>query len=268
MARNASGPVTLTPLFLPKLEPYNSLDRALIGALSRKRIDLREGDVVAVASKVVSLSEGRIVPLNRIRVYSKARQMARKLRMDARLAQLVIQEAEEILGGVKGFMLTTNNGILTANAGVDLKNAPPGTAMLWPSSPDKSAERIRGLLSRHYGTRIAVIIVDSRVTPMRFGTIGIAIGTSGFIPIRDERRNPDLYGRNVKVTQTNLADDLASSAHMLMGETIERVGAVIVRNSRIALRTSDDSKTLKLAKSKCLIANNLGKKTSRSVIGS
>lgn len=258
MARNATGPVILTPLFLPKLEPDIPLETALIDALSRKRVGLRKGDVVAVASKVVSVCEGRIVPLNRVHVSSKARHLARRWRMDARLVQLVIQEAEEVLGGVEGFMLTIKNGILTANAGINLKNAPPGTAVLWPSSPDRSAEQIRRRLGRHFKTRIGVIIVDSRVTPMRLGTVGIAIGISGFIPIRDERGKADLYGRSVKVTQTNVADDLAASAHMLMGETVERAGAVIVRNSRIMLRTSFSSKVLRLGRSKCLITNSLG----------
>jgi len=258
MARNATGPVTLTSLILPKLEPDIPLETALIDALSRNRVGLRKGDVVAVASKVVSVCEGRLVPLNRVHVSSKARHLARKWRMDARLVQLVIQEAEEVLGGVKGFMLTIKNGILTANAGIDLKNAPPGTAVLWPSSPDRSAEQIRRRLGRHFKTRIATMIVDSRVTPMRLGTVGIAIGISGFIPIRDERGKADLYGRSVKVTQSNVADDLAASAHMLMGETVERAGAVIVRNSQVLRRTSLNSAVLRLGRSKCLIASNLG----------
>ena len=169
----------------------------------------------------------------------------------------MIGESADILGGVNGFLLTIRDGILTANAGVDLKNCPPGHAMLLPRNADTSAAELRKLLEMHYGGHLGVIIVDSRVTPMRLGTVGLAIGISGLNPVRDFRGTSDLYGRKVKVTRTNVADDLASAAHLLMGESEERIGLVIARKTRVSLDGLNGSRRVRLKATSCLIANNL-----------
>lgn len=187
----------------------------------------------------------------------KAMRMARKWNMNRHLTAVVLSEADEVLGGVPGFLLTIKNGTLTPNAGVDLKNSPVGTATLWPLDPDKSAQQLRSGLERRYRTRIGVEIVDSHLTPLRLGTVGLAIGVSGFLPILDNRTRTDLFGRTIKVTQTNLADDLAAMAHMLMGEGAERVGAVLIRSARVALNSSGGSKSAKLNQNKCLIGSKL-----------
>ncbi len=228
-------------------------------SLDNSGLSLRRGDVIAVASKIVSTCEGRIVKLRDVLVSSNAKRLARKWKMDRYLAAVVLSEADEILGGVPGFLLTIKNGTLTPNAGVDLKNSPPGTATLWPLDPDKSAQKLRSRLERRYTTRVGVEIVDSQVTPLRLGTVGLAIGVSGFLPVIDNRKGSDLFGRAIKVTQTNLADDLAATAHMLMGEGAERVGAVLIRGAGVVLNNSGRSKLVRLNRNKCLIGNRLGK---------
>ena len=215
--------------------------------------------MIAVASKVVSTCERRLVELGQVRVTKAARRVSRKWKLDQRLAALVVQEADEILGGVRGFVLTFKKGVLTANAGIDLKNCPPGSAMLWPEDADASAVRLRKSLERKSGARLGVIVVDSRVTPLRLGTVGLAIGVSGLAPVTDHRGTSDIYGRRVRVTRTNVADDLASSAHLLMGETGERIGVVVVRKAPVQLRHAGDSRTALLNVSRCLIASNLAR---------
>jgi len=155
-------------------------------------------------------------------------------------------------------MSTVKNGIITANAGVDLKNSPAGTVTLWPRDPDATARRLRMHLERRYGVPLGVEIVDSRVTPLRLGTVGLAIGSSGFSPVRDERGALDLYGRRVRFTQLNLADDLAACAHLLMGETRTRTGAVLIRKAPIS-RSDDDSRVIRLSMEKCLIGSCFNK---------
>lgn len=228
-------------------------------SLDKTGLALRRGDVIAVASKIVSTCEGRIVKLRDVLVSSNAARLARKWKMDRYLAAVVLSEADEILGGVPGFLLTVKNGTLTPNAGVDLKNSAPGTATLWPLDPDTSAQKLRSRLERKYTTRVGVEIVDSHVTPLRLGTVGLAIGVSGFLPVLDNRKTSDLFGRIIKVTQTNLADDLAATAHMLMGEGADRVGAVVIRGARVALSNSGRSKFARLNRSKCLIGSRLSK---------
>ena len=230
--------------------------------LKNEGIKVHRGDIIAVASKVVSTCEGRVVKLRDVRVSPRASRIARKWKIDKRLASVVLSEADEILGGVPGFLLTLKKGILTPNAGVDLKNSPPGMATLWPLDPDKSAQRLRAGLEHRYTTRVGVEIVDSHVTPLRLGTVGLAIGLSGFLPVLDSRRRLDLFGRPIKVTQTNVADDLAAMAHVLMGEAAERVGAVLIRGAPVTLNNSARSKLAKLNRDKCLIGSSLGKEHS------
>lgn len=218
---------------------------------------LKNNDVVAVASKIVSTCENRVLNLSEVRVSARAKQLAKGWDMDERLVSIVCDEADLVLGGAKGFLLTVKDGILTANAGVDLKNSPPGTATLWPKNPDVSARRLRRFLQRTRRARVGVEIVDSRVTPLRLGTVGLAIGLSGFEPVHDEKAKPDLYGRKVRVTQSNIADDLAAAAHMLMGETMEQIGAVVMRNAPVRFESSEDSRHTKLGRQRCLILGNL-----------
>lgn len=150
------------------------------------------------------------------------------------------------------------SGILSANAGADVKNSPPRTATLWPTNPDASADILRHSLENEYHARIGVAIVDSRITPLRLGTTGLAIGSSGFDPIKDDRGKSDLYHRFVKVTQTNVADDLAATAHLLMAERNERIGLVVIRNAPVSMKGVDSSRT-KLTIRKCLVGSRLVK---------
>ena len=239
------------------VRPGQRTDKILIKALRKSKLELCDGDVVAVASKIVSTAEERTISLDDAKVSKETLRIARKWHIDRRLVAVVRDEADVILGGVPGFLLTLKNGILTANAGIDLKNSPGGTAIRWPSDADASASTIRKSLEHEFHARIGVIIVDSRVTPMRLGTVGLAIGASGLVPTRDDRGRSDLYGRKTKVTQTNVIDDLASSAHLLMGETSERIAAVVVRKAPIRLQKRADSKGARLRVGRCLIASNL-----------
>jgi len=220
-------------------------------------IRLRSLDVVAVASKVVSTSERRIVQLKQVEVSAQASKIAKKWKLNPALAQLVLTESNEILGGIRGFLLTINRGILTANAGIDRKNTPPGTACLWPKNPDRSALLLRRFFQAAHGARVGVLIVDSRITPLRLGTTGLAIGSSGIKPIQDFRSKPDLYGRRIHVTQSDIIDDLAASAHLLLGESDERIGAVVIRGAPTQLSSSMDTSAVRMSKSRCLIMRNL-----------
>jgi coenzyme F420-0:L-glutamate ligase/coenzyme F420-1:gamma-L-glutamate ligase len=247
--------VNLIPVKFPLAKPAQDLNELVNRALHDQNIHLRNGDVLAVASKIVSICENRIRKLDQILVSKKANQLAERWQMDPRLVSAVVQEADLILGGTRGFLLTMKNGILTANAGVDMKNSPPGSVSLWPKNACDSAARLRRHMLRKRGVRLGVEIVDSRVTALRLGTVGLAIGMSGFEPVTDFRAKADLYGRKVRVTQSNVADDLAAAAHMLMGETRERIGAVLATNAPVILNTSERSGREKLNPKQCLISS-------------
>mgnify|MGYP002153778046 CR=1 FL=1 len=251
-----TGQVRLIPLRFRLVKPGQSLNDEVIRTVRWSKIKLRNGDILAVASKIVSVCERRIVKLQDLSVTRRARRIARKWKMNPLLAQLVLDEADEVLGGVRGFLLTVKGGMLTANAGVDLKNSPPGTATLWPSDPDRTARSLRGALAAEYSVRVGVILVDSRVTPLRLGTTGLALGISGFFPVEDHRGKRDLYGRKILVTETNVADDVAAAAHLMMGEVTSKVGAVVIRAAPAKFDSHADSTGIKLAARRCLILSN------------
>jgi coenzyme F420-0:L-glutamate ligase len=251
--------ITLTPIRFPIVKPGDKLAKVVRDSLQNQGLRPHLGDTLAVASKIVSTCENRIVNLGEIHVTNKARSLANRWRIDERLATLVAREADEIIGGVPGFLLTSKNGILTPNAGIDLKNSPPGTATLWPIDPDRSARLLRRSLEQVYRNRVGVEIVDSHVTALRLGTVGLAIGVSGFAPIRDDRGVRDLFGRTIRVTQTNIADDIAAAAHMIMGESTERIGAVLIRGGAITRAGKGSGESAKLSRRRCLIGNSLAK---------
>ena len=248
--------VTLLRIKLPIIKPGQHLGGVLVRSLHARDIALRDGDIVCIASKVVSIAERQIVTLDEIDVTHKARILAKRYGMNTKLAQIVLEEADEIMGGVTGFLLTIKNNILTANAGVDVKNSPPGTATLWPNKPDHSAAALRNILRQENHTKIGVLIVDSRITPLRLGTTGLAIGLAGVNPIKDERGKYDLYGRRVRFTQMNVADDLAASAHLLMNERMERTALIVIRGAPISLNKSASRETT-LAPNKCLFFSTM-----------
>jgi len=122
--------------------PRTRIIDTLAESVRKRGLRLKNRDIVAVSSKVVAISEGRVRELSSVKLSEKARVLARRYALSPELAQIVIDESDEILGGVKGFLLTTRNGDAAANAGVDRKNAPPGWVVLWPQNPDSSAMKL------------------------------------------------------------------------------------------------------------------------------
>ncbi len=241
------------------IRPGDSIPKSFVQALRKGKHQLRNKDIVAVASKAVAVAERRIVRLSDISPGRRARQLSKRFRLTPQFAQLVADESDEIYGGVEGALLTLKNGEATANAGADQKNAPKGSAVLWPSRPACSANKIRKSLERQFRVKIGVIIVDSRVTPMRLGTVGLALASSGIFPIADLRGKKDLYGRKTRITLHAISDDIASAAHLVMGEGVERVPFVIVRGTPAKLTNS--AKAPHLEAKDCLFMSQIVSKS-------
>jgi coenzyme F420-0:L-glutamate ligase/coenzyme F420-1:gamma-L-glutamate ligase len=125
-----------------------------------------------------------------------------------------------------------------------------------PSDGFAAARDLRMRLRRLLREDLSVVIVDSRVTPLRLGTVGIALGYSGFKGIHDFRGKSDLFGRRIRMTQHDLADDLAATAHLLMGEGRERIGAVLIRHASLTSGSGSKSE-IQLSRNRCLFAGVL-----------
>jgi coenzyme F420-0:L-glutamate ligase/coenzyme F420-1:gamma-L-glutamate ligase len=211
----------------------DNLSEVILKALKKQSLQLENNDVLALTSKIVSQAEGRTADLKNLKPSEQAKKIAEEFSLQPEFAELILREADKIYGGVDKAVLTLKNGILTPNAGIDNKNAPAGIAILWPSSPEKSAESIREEIRSKTGKRIAVLIVDSGLVPLRRGTAGFALAVAGFKPIKDRRGDDDLYGKKIVITTHAVADDLASAAHLLMGEAAERTPAVLIREAPV-----------------------------------
>ena len=226
--------MTVMPLAGIKLvEPGDDLGAILLTAFQHNDIDPVDGDIIAIAQKIVSKAEGRQIALADVTAGEEATALAVETDKDPRLVQLILDESSEVLRKKPGVLIMRHKlGLVGAHAGVDQSNIDHGdgeTALLLPVDPDESARGIHEALYRATGKRIGVLITDSTNRPWRMGTIGVAIGAAGFKVLDDHRGGEDMYGRELKVTLINRADSIATAATLLMGETTEQTPAALVR---------------------------------------
>jgi len=231
---HAGMPLSLHPLpDLPLVRAGDPLADLIVAALFGAGLQACDGDVLVIAQKVVSKVEGRQVLLASVEPSPRATSLAAEVDKDPRLVELILRESERVVRAAPGVLIVRHRlGIVCANAGIDQSNVDHGQgecALLLPEDPDRSARALRGELARATGARIGVIVSDSINRPWRLGTVGIAIGASGVQVLDDRRGAVDLFGRELKVTMSNRADQLATAAMIVMGETTERIPAVLVR---------------------------------------
>jgi coenzyme F420-0:L-glutamate ligase/coenzyme F420-1:gamma-L-glutamate ligase len=232
---------------IPLVREGDDLAALLEGALARAALSLQAGDVLVVAQKIVSKSEGRVVRLRDVQPTARAAELAVRTDKDPRMVQLILDESIEVVRAVPGVLIVRHRlGIIGANAGIDQSNIDHQggeCALLLPADPDRSAARLRDTLQQHTGKKLGIVISDSMNRPWRLGTMGQAIGSAGILVLDDRRGQQDLFGRELQVTMTNRADSIAAAALLVMGETTERVPAALVRgfpaeDSRQAARDS------------------------------
>lgn len=215
------------------VEPGADLPAILLDAITVCGLTLADGDIVAVAQKIVSKAEGRQVDLDDVSASPEARALAEATEKDPRLVQLILDESTEVVRTKPGVLIVRHKlGLVGAHAGVDQSNIDHGdgdAALLLPEAPDESAQAIRERLCAASGRNVGVLITDSANRPWRLGTVGIAIGAAGVHVLDDRRGGHDLYGRELKVTLVNRADSIAAAATLAMGETTESTPAALVR---------------------------------------
>jgi coenzyme F420-0:L-glutamate ligase / coenzyme F420-1:gamma-L-glutamate ligase len=189
-----------------------------------------DGDVIAVAHKVVSQAEGRTRRLAEIDAGEPARALAAEHRKDPRLVQAVLDESAEVLRAVDGTLIcVTPHGFVCANAGVDQSNATEeGELILLPEDPDASARRLRDGIEEALGVRPAVIVTDSFGRAWRMGQVDVAIGVAGLMPVDPWQGRPDAFGRDLRVSSIAVADAAAAAADLARAKDSNEP-AVLVR---------------------------------------
>ena len=188
--------------------------------------------MVVLAQKIVSKSEGRIVPLTSVTPSPRAMELGEKVLKDARLVELILRESVEVLRAVPNVLIVQHRlGFVMANAGIDHSNVEgdEDQVLLLPADPDGSARRLRERFKEIAGVDVGVIINDSWGRAWRMGTTGAAIGVAGLPALVDMRGLPDMNGRILRVTEVAHADEIAAAASIVMGQSSEGQPVVIVR---------------------------------------
>lgn len=205
----------------PKDDMYTLLDEYLT--------DVREGDMVLITSKIVAIHQGQCIPISDT--------------LEKRT--LVEQEAEYFVEGHLKYAqspLAIKYGALFFGAGIDESNS-NGYYTLLPKKPFDVAQEIWEYLRRkHNITNLAVVITDSHSLPLRRGCLGISIGLWGFHPIDHHVGKPDLFGRIMRLSSTNIADAVSAGAAAVSGEADECTPIIIVRGVPNVRFTSADTR--------------------------
>lgn len=217
----------------PLIVPGDDIAEVLIEALKTLDIKPKDNDIIVLAESAVASAEGRVVELESIAPSKKAIELSRLYETDPRKMELIIQESDDILGGIPGVVVTITKGVLSPSAGIDNSNAPEGHVVLLPEKPKRSAIEIRKKLMKEYNCNIAVIIGDSRTQPLRLGCVGIALACAGIEPVEDVRGRKDLFGKPLLITRRAIVDNLVSAAQVIMGEADESIPAVLIRDAPV-----------------------------------
>jgi len=200
-----------------------------LATLIDERVDFEDGDVLCLASTVVSKAEGRKADLAEFPASARAEAIAERLESvtgetkDPRFAQAVLAESEELVIEAPFLLAVTRFGHVTVNAGIDRSNVPGAELLLLPEDPTASAERLSEALG------VPVVVTDTSGRPFRYGQRGVAIGWAGLPAARDWRGESDRDGRELDVTVQAVVDELAAAANLVAGEGGGGTPAVVVR---------------------------------------
>jgi coenzyme F420-0:L-glutamate ligase/coenzyme F420-1:gamma-L-glutamate ligase len=232
------APVSLYALpGLPLVEPGDDLALLIGNALRENDLWLVDGDIIVIAQKIVSKSEGLYVNLDEVVPSEQALALAPRLGKDPRHVEVVLSESEEIVKvGDHVIVAAHKLGFVMANAGIDESNISHGDGggrvLLLPRDPDRSAAALKARLDEEFSVSIGVIINDSFGRPWRNGVVGVALGAAGVPALVDRIGDRDLFGRKLKVTEIAVADEIASAASLIMGQASEGLPAILVRGFR------------------------------------
>lgn len=197
-----------------KTHKITARDTDLFKILDKYLPKIKEGSIVAITSKIVSITEGRLVKMGSVG----------KDKLIEQESQFYLPRSENPYG----VSLTITRNTLVATAGIDESNG-NGYYVLWPKDPQKSANDISQYLKERFKLQqVGVIITDSRTAPLRWGVTAMAIAYSGFLPLKNYIGKPDLFGRKFEFEQMSIIDNLACAAAVVMGEGREQTPISVI----------------------------------------
>jgi coenzyme F420-0:L-glutamate ligase/coenzyme F420-1:gamma-L-glutamate ligase len=216
---------------LPIIKKGDDLAYLICQATEKQGTSIQNGDVIIITHVVVSRAEGNVVNLETVTPSEFAKTIAKTTRKDPKLVEIILRESKSIIRmSNRKLIMETKHGLVCANAGIDRSNVPGNSNVaLLPENADLSAQMIKQKIRQMTGKEVAVIISDTHGRPLRRGEINIALGIAGFSPLRDRRGEKDLFGYKIRVKRTAIADELASAAELVIGQTNEAIPVALIR---------------------------------------
>jgi coenzyme F420-0:L-glutamate ligase/coenzyme F420-1:gamma-L-glutamate ligase len=231
---------------LPIVKKGDDLALLICQGAEKQGTPVHNGDIIVITHVVVSRAEGNVVNLETVTPSEFAKNVGKATCKDSKLVEAILQESRSIVRMSNRKLITeTKQGFVCANSGIDRSNVPgKSNVALLPEDSDKSAKAVRQKILNITGKDVAVIVSDTHGRPLREGEVNIALGISGFEPLRDRRGEKDLFGYEIKVKRTAIADELASAAELVIGQTNEAIPVAIIRG--YSYPKSEEAKATKL----------------------
>jgi len=232
---DAGGVCAFAPAGIGEIEAGADLARIVAEAAEADGTPIAPGDILVVAQKIVSKSEGRMVPLSTFAPSDEALKIASEIGKDARKVEAILRESERVVRAERrapeGLLITRHRqGWICANAGIDESNlgaGQDGMLLFLPEDADASARRIRAGLEARCGAPVGVVVSDTFGRPWRDGLVNMAIGVAGVPVLVDWTGRTDAYGRGLKATIPAFADEVAAAAGLQMGKDAGRPAVVL-----------------------------------------
>ncbi len=222
--------IELIPLLdFPIVRVGDKISELILSAIQKNKTTLILGDIIVVTHSIISIAEGKLYNIDEINVSDRALEIAEKFGQLPEKVEAALLEAGEVLSEDPVFITRTRQGIITDFSGIDESNAPQDTLIALPDNPDDSAKMISDSLTESNGFRIPVIITDTHGRPWRKGAVNIAIGIAGMSPYTHNAGKADIFGHELHSSLVCVADEIASSAELVMGQANEGVPVVVVR---------------------------------------
>ena len=232
---------------MPLIQPGQDLSDEIINAIASESILVDDGDVIAIAQKIVSKSENRYLDISSLSPSEEAKTLSKQIDKDPKFIQAILNESKKVVRYRMGVLIVEHKlGFIHANAGIDRSNIDQEQdfVLLLPEDPDESAKEISQSLSQFFKKNVSVIITDTMGRPFRNGIVGFTIGSHNIECILDERGQKDLYENKLKVTQIGIADELAAAASLLMGQAAQKKPVVIIKGYKFKQNNLSDSQSL------------------------
>lgn len=215
----------------PFIKTGDDIAKIIVEITEKNGFRIEDGDIIAIAQKILSKAENRLVKLRDVVSSKKAEGIAKITGKSPKFVELVLKETKRTVKASPEILIVEDKrGLICINAGIDKSNVKGrGNFSLLPLNPDASAQECRAEIMKLTGKNVAVVVCDTYSRPFRRGQVNYAIGVAGINPFKDYRGKEDLFGKILKVKNVAVVDEIAAAAELLMGQAKEATPVVIFK---------------------------------------